>query len=190
MLFQWLTVADGTPVDNGDSGAGDDADAGGCDGADAGGRDDVDAGASTVPVPMSMAATVPMAMPMPMLAKRRCRSWCNNAAADAEPQNTPRRAPCQAKNPRDLTGNANHSYLHLRAGNRAWASRLARGAVIPCGRGIRKRSATIPHRYGLQSLYLSQRRIELKTLDSDCRRGQWGAVVTFVAEASVAAGIA
>jgi len=66
----------------------DGADAGGCDDVDAGGYDGVGAGGSTVPVPM------------PMLAKRRCRSWCNNAAADAEPQNTPRRAPCQAKNPR------------------------------------------------------------------------------------------
>ena len=27
------------------------------------------------------------------------------------------------------------------------------GAVIPCGRGIRKRSDYIPHRYGIQSLY-------------------------------------
>ena len=28
------------------------------------------------------------------------------------------------------------------------------GAVIPCGRGIRKRSATIFLRYGIQSLYI------------------------------------
>ena len=43
------------------------------------------------------------------------------------------------------------------------------GAVIPCGRGIRKRSATIPHRYGIQSLSLiepSQSNKKQKTLDS------------------------